>query len=450
MFVLTNAIANLLRNKGRNFILGLIILFILFLSAISIAIYTASNELIDKNRLLYSSAVVLTRNNELLPENPDEYREPNLDDYIEMAKSKLLKKAEIVSSVTVSLQNGKAIDENTMTNSGITGEGEASDYKMATNLLYGINNAEINNEFISGKKKIIKGNVYKNKNEAVISKALAQLNKWDIGDKFVVNVSSISTEKISLTLTISGIYEDETNEYSTNEDMQMALTNKRNEMFVSMDTLSDPLKNQLAVSANFTISDSDDLKKLNDEFHELGLPNYFEVKADDATFKKIVAPVEGLSNIALLFAVAVFIAGALILIVISNIAIRERKYEIGVLRAMGMKKGKIAFGLFSEVMVISLLCAIIGLSLAAFSVNPVSEFLYETQSDRSYENETTNDIDFSNFAASANANDIEVRIDGVVIIDIFIMSIVLTGLSSMIGIIYVMRYEPLKILSERD
>ena len=72
MFVLTNAIANLLRNKGRNFILGLIILFILFLSAISIAIYTASNELIDKNRLLYSSAVVLTRNNELLPENPDE------------------------------------------------------------------------------------------------------------------------------------------------------------------------------------------------------------------------------------------------------------------------------------------------------------------------------------------------------------------------------------------
>lgn len=152
MFVLTNAIANLLRNKGRNFILGLIILFILFLSAISIAIYTASNELIDKNRLLYSSAVVLTRNNELLPENPDEYREPN-DDYIEMAKSKLLKKAEIVSSVTVSLQNGKAIDENTMTNSGITGEGEASDYKMATNLLYGINNAEINNEFISGKKK---------------------------------------------------------------------------------------------------------------------------------------------------------------------------------------------------------------------------------------------------------------------------------------------------------
>ena len=117
---------------------------------------------------------------------------------------------------------------------------------------------------------------------------------------------------------------------------------------------------------------------------------------------------------------------------------------------MATKKGKIAFGLFSEVMVISLLCAIIGLSLAAFSVNPVSEFLYETQSDRSYENETTNDIDSSNFAASANANDIEVRIDGVVIIDIFIMSIVLTGLSSMIGIIYVMRYEPLKILSERD
>lgn len=450
MFVLTNAIANLFRNKGRNFILGMIMLFILFSSATSIAIYKASNELIEKNRMQYSSAIILTRNNELLPENPDEYREPDLDDYLEMAKSKLLKKTKIISSVAVSLQNGKAIDENIMTNSGVVSEGEASDYKMASNLLYGISNVEINNEFTSGKRKIIKGNIYKDKNEVVISKALAQLNNWDIMDKIVVNVSSVNAEQISLTLTISGIYEDETNEYASNEDIKMALVNKRNEMFVSMDTLSEPLKDQLAVSANFSIKDPDDLEKLNAEFHKLGLPSYFEAKADDETFKKIVAPVEGLSSIALLFTIAILIAGALILMVISNIAIRERKYEIGVLRAMGLKKRKIAFGLFFEIMVIALLCAIIGLSLAAFSVKPVSEVLFETQSDRSYENEMTNDIDSSNLATSVDANDIKVRIDGVVIADIFIVSIILTSLSSIIGIIYVMRYEPLKILSERS
>ncbi|MFU2108463.1 FtsX-like permease family protein [Paenibacillus larvae] len=40
------------------------------------------------------------------------------------------------------------------------------------------------------------------------------------------------------------------------------------------------------------------------------------------------------------YIVIVLVLGAVILILLSSIAIRERKYEIGVLRAIGMKKGK--------------------------------------------------------------------------------------------------------------
>jgi len=51
-----------------------------------------------------------------------------------------------------------------------------------------------------------------------------------------------------------------------------------------------------------------------------------------AGYQKVVGPVEGLKKISLTFMIIVLIFGAMILMLLSSIAIRERKYEIGVLR----------------------------------------------------------------------------------------------------------------------
>lgn len=55
------------------------------------------------------------------------------------------------------------------------------------------------------------------------------------------------------------------------------------------------------------------------------------------SYNQIVGPVEGLSSVSSTFLIIVLIFGGISIAVISSIAIRERKYEIGVLRAMGMK-----------------------------------------------------------------------------------------------------------------
>ncbi|MCG4735229.1 FtsX-like permease family protein, partial [Casaltella massiliensis] len=54
--------------------------------------------------------------------------------------------------------------------------------------------------------------------------------------------------------------------------------------------------------------------------------------------------------------------GGSILVLISILAIRERKYEIGVLRAMGMKKGKVALGLIFETLSMIFISLSIGLT----------------------------------------------------------------------------------------
>ena len=53
-------------------------------------------------------------------------------------------------------------------------------------------------------------------------------------------------------------------------------------------------------------------------------------------------PLKNLSTFATYFLIVVLIIGAVILIVLNIFNIRERKYEVGVMTAIGMKKGKVA------------------------------------------------------------------------------------------------------------
>ena len=71
-----------------------------------------------------------------------------------------------------------------------------------------------------------------------------------------------------------------------------------------------------------------------------------------------------MKGIFLTFMIVVIILGSIILALLSSITIRERKYEIGVLRAMGMKKAK-SRGLISEALMITAVCLVVGLVIGS-------------------------------------------------------------------------------------
>jgi putative ABC transport system permease protein len=100
---------------------------------------------------------------------------------------------------------------------------------------------------------------------------------------------------------------------------------------------------------------------------------------DEEAYNRVIKPVEGMAKISLTFMIVVLILGGLILLLLASLAIRERKYEVGVLRAMGMKKHKVALGLICESLAITMVCLLIGLSIGTVVAQPVSDVLLQRQ-----------------------------------------------------------------------
>jgi len=67
------------------------------------------------------------------------------------------------------------------------------------------------------------------------------------------------------------------------------------------------------------------------------------------------------------------------LVVLNIFNIRERKYEIGVLTAMGMKKWKVATQFLCEILVVTMVAILVGTGIGAVCAVPVTNALLENQ-----------------------------------------------------------------------
>ena len=75
----------------------------------------------------------------------------------------------------------------------------------------------------------------------------------------------------------------------------------------------------------------------------------------------------------------------MVLFVINMINIRERKYEIGVYRTIGMKKSTLTLQFILELFIVSFVALLIGAGLGSISSVPVSNFLLENEIESSTE-----------------------------------------------------------------
>ena len=142
----------------------------------------------------------------------------------------------------------------------------------------------------------------------------------------------------------------------------------------------------------------------------------------------------------------------MLLVLLSTMAIRERKYEVGVLRAMGMKKAKVALGIVAEMAAITAACLVIGLGIGAAASQPIADALLHSQVQAAQsEPVQNNNTEVSNgIQTSQNAiTELDVRLNGAAAGQIAGIALLLAVLSSAAGVVFITRYEPVKILSER-
>jgi len=178
------------------------------------------------------------------------------------------------------------------------------------------------------------------------------------------------------------------------------------------------------------------------------------VTTDEEAYNRVISPALGLAKISFTFMLVVLALGGLVLILLATLSIRERKYEIGVLRAMGMKKHKVAIGLIFESLAITAVCLIIGLGIGAAVAQPVSDMLLNEQVTAA-ESNTNSDTGmyFAGTQGDFNAKpltELGVSINLKVVTMIIIISLLLVSVSSITGISYITKYEPIKILMERS
>lgn len=382
MYILKNSLKNLFRNKGRNTIVALIILAMLTFTAISMIINTATDKVIDNYKRQFGSEIYLQYDMDAIrkAEANGEWSEiPELTDdlKLKLADSEYLKETQI----TVEYQ-ACGVDLKGLGEDRISGDGNApSSMGDTLNLtVFGYNTPDLLTDFKSGKRKVSSGKMFAEKSECIVSEDFAKLNNLKIGDTIKIRSAMPHANFEPLALTISGIYFDATE----NDAQYSPAFQQRNQILTSYDTMRDYQENVAKtklyeLQATYYLKSPDLLEAFNQEAHEKGLHKNWKMATDEGSYNKIVKPAENLANVSGIFLIGVLIVGSAVLILLSVLSIRERKYEIGVLRAMGMKKWKVVKGLIYESLATIAVCLVIGLSIGALAAQPVADKIADNQ-----------------------------------------------------------------------
>lgn len=340
----------------------------------------------------------------------------------------------------------------------------------------------------------------------VISEELAMYNSLSVGDSIVITNPSQETE--SYTLTISGIYQS-----SANNDFSMSMFGKSqdpaNQIYLSAAALQSILDASAEVSttttddygreteskitgtlsATYTFANTEDYYAFEEEVRTLGLEDTYTVSSSDVTaFENSLTPLNTLGTMAGWFLLVILIIGAVILIVLNIFNVRERKYEVGVLTAMGMKKWKVATQFVCEILVVTMIAVMIGAGIGAVSAVPVTNALLANQIESQDAQQTQMDENFGrpgnfggNFGGGMGGNmpsgmpempsdmgggknpfenmfdnatqyiaEVDSAMNLTVVLQMLGVGLLLTLMASGASVLFIMRYDPLKILANRD
>ena len=363
--------------------------------------------------------------------------------------------------------------------------------------------------FVSGNASILEGGSMFEEGTSnyvcVISEELAIYNGLSVGD--TITLVNPSQDAETYTLTISGIYtSSQTNDFS----MSMFGTSQdpANQIYMSANTLqaildasaevSTTITNETtgretetkitgSLSATYTFADVDDYYAFEEEVRDLGLDEDYAVSSSDiSAFESSLAPLNTLSTMAGWFLLVILLIGGVILVVLNIFNVRERKYEVGVLTAMGMKKWKVAAQFMCEILVVTMIAVILGAAIGAVSSVPVTNALLENQVASQNAQQDKLDQNFGrpgnmgggfpggnmpdnmpgNMGGGSNpfgdmfggmfggAADYITEVDSAmnltVVFQMIGVGLLLTLIASAASVLFIMRYDPLKILANRD
>ncbi len=538
MYIVKNAIRSIGRSKGRNILVGIIVLVIAISACIGLSIRQAAQSAKEEtlSDMSVTATISVDRQSMMggmmggMPSgvggsfDKDAFAEMmggtsalTLDEYQKYAAAASVK--DFYYTVTASLNgsdNIEAVSTDTSSSSdsndsfgGGFGGGFGGRPSMGMSSgdfsITGYSSDTAMTSFIDGTIKVTDGAVFTEGTasyDCIISEELATYNGLAVGS--VITLTNPQNEEEAYELTVVGIYSDS----SSNEGFSMMRgSDPANNIYMSYTALNAIIEASEEVSTTVTdentgmetetalvgtlsgtyvFATADDYYKFEEEARTLGLSDTYSISSGDLTaFENSLVPLNTLGDMAFWFLIIILIIGAVILVVLNIFNIRERKYEIGVLMAIGMKKGKVAMQFLTEVFVVTLAAVIIGIGVGAVSAVPVTNALLanqiessQGQADKITESFGRGEMpDMGNmggcgggmggmqppsdnkFEAIGNifgedaanyVSEVNSAMNLTVVLQMLGIAILLTLVAGAVSMLFVMRYEPLKILSNRD
>jgi len=105
-----------------------------------------------------------------------------------------------------------------------------------------------------------------------------------------------------------------------------------------------------------------------------------DVTSSQDTEQAVISPLENVKSISLYSLIGAVVAGAVIILLIMIMIVRERRREIGVLKAIGASNLKVSLQFVAEAVTFTLLAAVIGIIIGVVASNPVTNALVKNSS----------------------------------------------------------------------
>ncbi len=216
---------------------------------------------------------------------------------------------------------------------------------------------------------------------AVIDEALAERNNLDLGSEFTLQSRDGSKQ---VTFTVVGVTRDVTPPTETAEAgshggirMRFQLFGAANQVLVPYTAALSLEDSALGVtSVTFYLDDPAHLDAFRQEAAALGLdPDKYTLSANDFRAEAEAAPFQALEGFARMAVIALVVVGALVVVLLMSLVTRERKLEIGVLRALGASRRSIAGQFIVETLTVCLVALVLGGVIGGFAAQTSAERL---------------------------------------------------------------------------
>ena len=519
MYILKNAWISITRNVSRNLLIGIIVVVIAVAATIALSILNSANQIVNAYNNEYECKATIGTNRENLmktfKKNENSSAENMINDFANLEQvseddinkygnSDYVKNYYYTYSVGMNANGlSEATDhvqkETTETRTekkttqqappgGRPGQGQTTTEeetqitKTVENIkaqngaftVIGYNSYSSMSDFIDGNYTITSGKVTSDftSNTCVVSEELASLNNLSIGSK----ITLVDPKNTSLTyeLEVTGIYKENSMEA---KDMGSMFSSSVNNIITNQTVckkfLSADSSLKATVTPTFVLKDKEHAEDFANEVKAKGLNENFEVTNNLEEVADAAKGIDNISSFAQTFLLIVLIIGAVVLFVINMINIRERKYEIGVLRTIGMSKLKVITQFMCELLIVTLLSLAIGSAIGAATSVPVANRLLESEIVNSQMQKENIDKNFGGDMGPGGpgmeappdepepekfdgmvemkaVEDIEAVVDFIVLAELLGIGIGLTLISSIASCIAIVRFKPLTILKERS